>query len=100
VSRPRCRRCGAACWLYSVLTFLTVFGPGLIVMEADNDAGAVSTYVQAGAQYGTRLLWILMPMTISVRLSLMALRGYLFLMMLLVLYHVMDLAGVFGLHAR
>ncbi len=47
-------------WLYSVLTFLTVFGPGLIVMEADNDAGAISTYVQAGAQYGTRLLWILL----------------------------------------
>jgi Mn2+/Fe2+ NRAMP family transporter len=47
-------------WLYSVLTFLTVFGPGLIVMEADNDAGAVSTYVQAGAQYSTRLLWILL----------------------------------------
>ena len=47
-------------WLFSVLTFLTVFGPGLIVMEADNDAGAVSTYVQAGAQYGTRLLWILL----------------------------------------
>lgn len=42
-------------WLYRVLTFLTVFGPGLLVMEADNDAGAVSTYVQAGAQYGTRL---------------------------------------------
>jgi len=37
-----------------------LFGPGLIVMEADNDAGAVSTYVQAGAQYGTRLLWILL----------------------------------------
>src|ERR1700733_2855403 len=47
-------------WLHGVLTFLTVFGPGLIVMEADNDAGAVSTYVQAGAQYGTRLLWILL----------------------------------------
>ena len=47
-------------WLYSILTFLTVFGPGLIVMEAANDAGAVSTYVQAGAQYGTRLLWILL----------------------------------------
>jgi len=47
-------------WLYNVLTFFTVFGPGLIVMEADNDAGAVSTYVQAGAQYGTRLLWILL----------------------------------------
>jgi Mn2+/Fe2+ NRAMP family transporter len=36
-----------------------VFGPGLIVMEADNDAGAVSTYIQAGAQYGTHLLWLL-----------------------------------------
>jgi len=53
-------------WLFSILTFLTVLGPGLIVMEADNDAGAVSTYVQAGAQYGTKLLWILLlllPMT-------------------------------------
>jgi Mn2+/Fe2+ NRAMP family transporter len=47
-------------WLYNVLTFLMVFGPGLIVMEADNDAGAVSTYVQAGAQYGTKLLWLLL----------------------------------------
>lgn len=47
-------------WLYNLLTFLTVLGPGLIVMEADNDAGAVSTYMQAGAQYGTRLLWILL----------------------------------------
>lgn len=47
-------------WLYSLLTFLAVFGPGLIVMVADNDAGAVSTYVQSGAQYGTKLLWILL----------------------------------------
>ena len=47
-------------WLYRLLTFLVVFGPGLIVMEADNDAGAVSTYVQAGALYGTKLLWILL----------------------------------------
>jgi Mn2+/Fe2+ NRAMP family transporter len=43
-----------------------VAGPGLIVMEADNDAGAVSTYIQAGAQYGTHLLWLmllLLPIT-------------------------------------
>ncbi len=44
----------------SIWTFLMVFGPGLIVMEADNDAGAVSTYTQAGAQYGTTLLWVLL----------------------------------------
>lgn len=47
-------------WQHSLLTFLVVFGPGLIVMEADNDAGAVSTYVQAGGQYGLHLLWILL----------------------------------------
>jgi hypothetical protein len=46
-------------WTAHALTFLMVFGPGLIVMEADNDAGAVSTYIQAGAQYGTHLLWLL-----------------------------------------
>jgi Mn2+/Fe2+ NRAMP family transporter len=47
-------------WVAHTRTFLMVFGPGLIVMEADNDAGAVSTYVQAGAQYGTHLLWLLL----------------------------------------
>jgi len=47
-------------WAHSLLTFLAVFGPGLIVMVADNDAGAVSTYTQAGAQYGTSLLWVVM----------------------------------------
>lgn len=40
-------------------TFAMVVGPGLIVMVADNDAGAVSTYTEAGARYGTRLLWVL-----------------------------------------
>lgn len=41
-----------------------------------------------------------MPMTTSVKLSLMVLRGYLILMMGLVLYHVMDLAGAFGARAH
>jgi len=57
-------------WLRRILTFLVVFGPGLIVMEADNDAGAVSTYTQAGAQYGTHLLWlllVLLPVTYFVQ---------------------------------
>ena len=35
-------------------------GPGLIVMCGDNDAGAFSTYGQAGQNYGTRLLWTLL----------------------------------------
>jgi len=50
--------------------FMVVAGPGLIVMVADNDAGAVSTYTQAGAQYGTSLLWVLLlllPVTYCVQ---------------------------------
>jgi len=39
-----------------------------------------------------------MPMTPSVKLSLLALRGYLILMVLLVVYHCVDLAGVLGKH--
>jgi Mn2+/Fe2+ NRAMP family transporter len=41
-------------------TLLAVVGPGLIVMVGDNDAGAFSTYGQAGQDYGTRLLWTLL----------------------------------------
>lgn len=37
-----------------------------------------------------------MRMTPAVRISLLCLRGYLLLMMLLVLYHVLDLGGAFG----
>ena len=37
-----------------------------------------------------------MPMTRSVRVSLYSLRGYLVFMMLLVLYHVLHLAGMVG----
>src|SRR6201992_317025 len=41
-------------------TLLAIVGPGLIVMVGDNDAGAFSTYGQAGQNYGTRLLWTLL----------------------------------------
>ena len=39
-----------------------------------------------------------MTMTASVRISLLSLRAYLVLMMLLVFYHVLVLAGWFGHH--
>ena len=38
-------------------TLLAIVGPGVIVMVGDNDAGAFSTYGQAGHSYGTKLLW-------------------------------------------
>jgi Mn2+/Fe2+ NRAMP family transporter len=70
--------------LARILSFLMVFGPGLIVMVADNDAGAVSTYTQAGAQYGLQLLWLmllLLPVTyftqeMVVRLGIATGRGF------------------------
>jgi len=44
---------------------LAVVGPGLITSNVDNDAGGISTYTQAGAQYGYALLWSLIPLTIA-----------------------------------
>jgi len=41
-------------------TLLAIIGPGLIVMAGDNDAGAFSTYSQAGQNYGTHLVWTLL----------------------------------------
>jgi Mn2+/Fe2+ NRAMP family transporter len=43
-----------------LITFLAIVGPGIIVMVGDNDAGGVSTYAQAGQDYGYSLLWTLL----------------------------------------
>jgi Mn2+/Fe2+ NRAMP family transporter len=37
-----------------------VLGPGLLVMVADNDAGGISTYAQAGQDYGARIAWLVL----------------------------------------
>jgi len=44
---------------------LAVVGPGLITSNADNDAGGIATYSQAGAQFGYKMLWLLVAVTIS-----------------------------------
>ena len=46
-------------WRSRLMALLAIMGPGLIVMVGDNDAGGVSTYAQAGQNYGTTLLWVL-----------------------------------------
>src|SRR6202789_1814038 len=45
-----------------LITLAAIVGPGLIVMTGDNDAGAFSTYSQAGQDYGYSLLWTLLLM--------------------------------------
>src|ERR1039458_2893501 len=43
------------------LVFLVILGPGIITAMADNDAPGITTYSLAGAQYGNKLLWTLLP---------------------------------------
>jgi len=47
-------------WRRRLLTLAAIVGPGLIVMVGDNDAGGVSTYAQAGQDFGYSLLWTLL----------------------------------------
>jgi Mn2+/Fe2+ NRAMP family transporter len=52
-------------WQTRVLVFFAVVGPGFITANVDNDAGGIYTYSLAGAQFGYRLLWTILPMTIA-----------------------------------
>lgn len=47
-------------WIARLITLLIIMGPGLVTMVGDNDAGGVATYIQAGQNYGTSLLWTLL----------------------------------------
>ncbi len=77
VARPRTK-------IIAPLGWISVWGPGLLVMLADTDAGNVVTGAQAGAQWGYRLLpllLLLIPMLymvqeLTVRLGLYTGRGH------------------------
>ncbi|MCX6095360.1 MAG: divalent metal cation transporter [Candidatus Bipolaricaulota bacterium] len=68
-------------WL---VIFLSVSGPGIIVMLADNDAGGITTYAATGARYGYGLLWFLVLLgpvayyvqEMTVRLGAVTKRGH------------------------
>lgn len=48
-----------------LLTLLAVLGPGLIAANAGNDAGGIATYASAGAQFGYRMLFVMVLVTIA-----------------------------------
>src|SRR5947199_8827018 len=48
-----------------ILLFFAVVGPGFITANVDNDANGSVTYSQAGAQFGYKLLWTMIPVTIA-----------------------------------
>jgi Mn2+/Fe2+ NRAMP family transporter len=70
--------------LQAAIRWIAVGGPGLLVMLADTDAGNVVTAAQAGAQWGYRLLPLLLLLTpmlymvqeLTVRLGLYTGRGH------------------------
>jgi len=45
----------------NIILFLAILGPGIITGSVDNDAGGITTYSVAGAIYGYKLLWTLIP---------------------------------------
>ncbi|HEV7797404.1 MAG TPA: Nramp family divalent metal transporter [Pyrinomonadaceae bacterium] len=55
-------------WRRQVVTYLAILGPGMIAASAGNDAGGIATFAAVGAEQGYRLLWILIPITISLGL--------------------------------
>jgi Mn2+/Fe2+ NRAMP family transporter len=44
-----------------LLLFFAILGPGIITGSVDNDAGGITTYSVAGALYGYKLIWTLLP---------------------------------------
>ena len=52
-------------------SFLRHVGPGVITGAADDDPSGIATYTQAGAQFGTGLLWTVflsLPFMIAIQL--------------------------------
>ncbi len=47
--------------LKNVLIFLAMLGPGVITGSVDNDAGGITTYSVAAANYGYPIIWTLLP---------------------------------------
>ncbi len=64
VPRPRAR--GAR---LTILGLLAVVGPGIVSGFADNDAGGITTYSIAGAQFGYTLLWVLLASQVALMVT-------------------------------
>src|SRR5207237_8788265 len=48
-----------------LLAYVAILGPGGITANAGNDAGGIATFASVGADHGYQLLWVLLPLTIS-----------------------------------
>ena len=62
---PILRRAGRAAAMTRLAMFFAIMGPGIITQNVDNDAGGITTYSLAGANFGYALLWTMIPVTIA-----------------------------------
>ncbi|HZV82091.1 MAG TPA: Nramp family divalent metal transporter, partial [Geobacteraceae bacterium] len=49
----------------NIMLFLAILGPGIITANVDNDAGGITTYSLAAANYGNAILWMMIPTTVA-----------------------------------
>jgi len=55
--------------LLFLIPILAIIGPGIIAGNADNDAGGITTYSVAGANFGLSLLWVLLLTTFALAIT-------------------------------
>ena len=85
MSNPRKQQQEAVSWrvVDQAKRFIKTLGPGFLTGAADDDPSGIATFVQAGAQYGLKLLWVapfLFPFMVciqemSARIGLVTRRG-------------------------
>src|SRR6202453_131020 len=66
-SKPSNNKTGLP-WWRKLMRFFMVMGPGLIVMQADTEAGSITTAAVAGAQYGFELVGMLLVLALRLYL--------------------------------
>ena len=55
--------------LLFLIPIFAIVGPGIIAGNADNDAGGITTYSVAGANFGHSLLWVLLLTTFALAIT-------------------------------
>jgi hypothetical protein len=83
----------------SFARLIAIWGPGLLVMQADTDAGDVVTTAQAGAQWGYRLMPLVIGFLVALAMKALPepyrLRGW-YLGLIIGVSALVSAVGVFG----
>jgi len=59
-----------------MVAFAAVVGPGVLAGLSDDDPAGITTYSILGADFGYRLLWVLLLSTVALVVSTSSARGW------------------------